>query len=151
MEEMSKREEQGKQGEPSLEELGHGVGSPFWGELHSFLRESYGVSPHCGVQRVQPGPRLECKISSQRTSAVYHLSGYRHLYLYDLHRTKKEAPAMELVLPGLTAYVREVYQNSRPSRRGRWLMIRVSGPEILEDVKTLLRIRMPVRGAGSKG
>lgn len=50
---------------------------------------------------------------------------------------------MELVLPGLTAYVREVYQNSRPSRMGRWLMIRVSGPEILEDVKTL-------RGSGCR-
>ena len=118
MEEMSKREEQGNQGEPSLEELGHGVGSPFWGELHSFLRESYGVSP-----------TVEYMISIGQ----------------------KEAPAMELVLPGLTAYVREVYQNSRPSRMGRWLMIRVSGPEILEDVKTLLRIRMPVRGAGNKG
>ena len=139
MEEMSKREEQGKQGEPSLEELGHGVGSPFWGELHSFLRESYGVSPGWNVKYRARGRAL-CTIYPDTGTFTCMIS-----------IGQKEAPAMELALPGLTAYVREVYQNSRPSRMGRWLMIRVSGPEILEDVKTLLRIRMPVRGAGNKG
>ena len=137
MEEMSKREEQGKQGEPSLEELGHGVGSPFWGELHSFLRESYGVSPAVEYSGCSLAPGWNVKYRA-RGRALISIG-------------QKEAPAMELALPGLTAYVREVYQNSRPSRMGRWLMIRVSGPEILEDVKTLLRIRMPVRGAGNKG
>ena len=150
MEEMSKREEQGKQGEPSLEELGHGVGSPFWGELHSFLRESYGVSPtveYSGCS-LAPGWNVKYRARGRALCTIYPDTG---TFTWMISIGQKEAPAMELVLPGLTAYVREVYQNSRPSRMGRWLMIRVSGPEILEDVKTLLRIRMPVRGAGSKG
>ena len=132
MEEMSKREEQGKQGEPSLEELGHGVGSPFWGELHSLA----------------PGWNVKYRARGRALCTIYPDTG---TFTCMISIGQKEAPAMELALPGLTAYVREVYQNSRPSRMGRWLMIRVSGPEILEDVKTLLRIRMPVRGAGNKG
>ena len=150
MEEMSKREEQGKQGEPSLEELGHGVGSPFWGELHNFLRESYGVSPtveYSGCS-LAPGWNVKYRARGRALCTIYPDTG---TFTCMISIGQKEAPAMELVLPGLTAYVREVYQNSRPSRMGRWLMIRVSGPEILEDVKTLLRIRMPVRGAGNKG
>ena len=150
MEEMSKREEQGKQGEPSLEELGHGVGSPFWGELHSFLRESYGVSPaveYSGCS-LAPGWNVKYRARGRALCTIYPDTG---TFTCMISIGQKEAPAMELALPGLTAYVREVYQNSRHSRMGRWLMIRVSGPEILEDVKTLLRIRMPVRGAGNKG
>ena len=150
VEEMSKREEQGKQGEPSLEELGHGVGSPFWGELHSFLRESYGVSPtveYSGCS-LAPGWNVKYRARGRALCTIYPDTG---TFTCMISIGQKEAPAMELALPGLTAYVREVYQNSRPSRMGRWLMIRVSGPEILEDIKTLLRIRMPVRGAGNKG
>ena len=123
MEEMSKREEQGKQGEPSLEELGHGVGSPFWGELHSFLRESYGVSPtveYSGCS-LAPGWNVKYRARGRALCTIYPDTGT------------------------FTCMI------SIPSRMGRWLMIRVSGPEILEDVKTLLRIRMPVRGAGNKG
>ena len=45
VEEMSKREEQGKQGEPSLEELGHGVGSPFWGSCTAFFGSPMGSPP----------------------------------------------------------------------------------------------------------
>ena len=141
MEEMSKLEEQGNQGEPSLEELGHGVGSPFWGELHSFLRESYGVSPtveYSGCS-LAPGWNVKYRARGRALCTIYPDTG---TFTCMISIGQKEAPAMELVLPGLTAYVREVYQNSRPSRMGRWLMIRVSGPEILEDVKTLLRIRM---------
>ena len=139
MEEMSKREEQGNQGEPSLEELGHGVGSPFWGELHSFLRESYGVSPtveYSGCS-LAPGWNVKYRARGRALCTIYPDTG---TFTCMISIGQKEAPAMELALPGLTAYVREVYQNSRPSRMGRWLMIRVSGPEILEDVKTLLRI-----------
>ena len=85
VEEMSKREEQGNQGEPSLEELGHGVGSPFWGRAAQL---SFGSPMGLPLWEYSGSlPPAECKISSQRTSAVYHLSGYRHLYLYDLHRT----------------------------------------------------------------
>lgn len=99
---------------------------------------------------MQPGPRLDVKYRARGRAlcTIYPDTG---TFTCMISIGQKEAPAMELALPGLTAYVREVYQNSRPSRMGRWLMIRVSGPEILEDVKTLLRIRMPVRGAGNKG
>lgn len=122
---------------------------PFGGSCTAFFGSPMGL-PHCGVQRVQPGPRLECKISSQRTSAVYHLSGYRHLYLYDLHRTKR-SPGNGTGAPWSDRLCAGGLSEFQTQPNGARLMIRVSGPEILEDVKTLLRIRMPVRGAGSKG
>lgn len=145
---MSKREAQDKQDEPSLEELGHGVGSPFWEELHSFLRESYGVSPAVEYSgcALAPGWNVKYRARGRALCTIYPDTG---TFTCMISMGQKEAPAMELALPGLTAHVREVYQSSRSSRMGRWLMIRVSGPEILEDVKTLLRIRMPIRGAGN--
>ncbi len=97
VEEMSKREEQGNQGEPSLEELGHGVGSPFWGELHSFLRESYGVSPtveYSGCS-LAPGWNVKYRARGRALCTIYPDTG---TFTCMISIGQKEAPAMELVL-----------------------------------------------------
>lgn len=123
---------------------------PFGGSCTAFFGSPMG-SPPLWSTAVQPGPQgwnVKYRARGRALCTIYPDTG---TFTCMISIGQKEAPAMELALPGLTAYVREVYQNSRPSRMGRWLMIRVSGPEILEDVKTLLRIRMPVRGAGNKG
>ena len=48
----------------------------------------------------------------------------------------------ELLLCTCTDYLRELYWNTKPYNGGRWLMISVTSPEILEDVKALIALRV---------
>ncbi|MFA7592000.1 MAG: DUF3788 family protein, partial [Sphaerochaetaceae bacterium] len=41
-----------------------------------------------------------------------------------------------------TSYVKKLYENSRSMAMGRWLMIEARDTSIIEDIKTLMRIRI---------
>lgn len=117
---------------------------PFGGSCTAFFGSPMGVSPaveYSGCS-LAPGWNVKYRARGRALCTIYPDTG---TFTCMISIGQKEAPAMELALPGLTAYVREVSQNSRPSE-GRWLMIRVSGPGDPGGVKTLLRIRMPVPG-----
>ncbi|MPN64897.1 hypothetical protein SDC9_212675 [bioreactor metagenome] len=54
----------------------------------------------------------------------------------------REEAEVEMALPGLTDYVRGLYEAARSMPMGRWLMIRVTDQDILRDVKLLMGIRV---------
>ena len=45
------------------------------------------------------------------------------------------------MLLACTEYTRTLYQNTASSKMGRWLMVDLTSPEILEDIKALLALR----------
>ena len=97
MEEMSKREEQGKQGEPSLEELGHGVGSPFWGGAAQLSSGVLWVSPaveYSGCS-LAPGWNVKYRARGRALCTIYPDTG---TFTCMISIGQKEAPAMELAL-----------------------------------------------------
>ena len=53
----------------------------------------------------------------------------------------REENAAQLVLLACTAYTREVYQHTAASQMGRWLMLDVTSPEVLADVKARVNLR----------
>lgn len=54
----------------------------------------------------------------------------------------KEMGETEMMMPLCTKHVQELYTDSPFSLGGKWLMIRVTDNEILEDVKSLIKIRV---------
>ena len=44
-----------------------------------------------------------------------------------------------------TAYTQELYRSTASSKMGRWLMLDLTSPEVLEDVKALLALRAKPR------
>ncbi|NCC64593.1 MAG: DUF3788 domain-containing protein, partial [Spirochaetia bacterium] len=56
---------------------------------------------------------------------------------------KEEEAVGSLVAQGaFTPYVQNLFQAARPMAIGRWLMIEVHEIKVLEDIKTLISIRM---------
>ncbi len=57
-----------------------------------------------------------------------------------------DMPEAELLLPTFSDYLRELYARTSEFNGARWLMIRVTDPRVLEDVKTLIRLRVAPKG-----
>ena len=54
----------------------------------------------------------------------------------------KAADKAELILTACTPYVRKLYAEAPPYNGSRWLMIEVTDSDILQDVKSLIDVRI---------
>ena len=54
----------------------------------------------------------------------------------------KDEEAAQMALLTCTAETQAVYHRSAASKMGRWLMLDITSPEMLEDVKALLAVRV---------
>ncbi len=126
---------------PSLEEVDRYVDNPLWLELRQYLKAAYGAEPQTEYSRcgLEPGWNLKFKKGSKSLATVYLRPGYVTAMV---SVAPKDEPAAEGVLLTCTEYTRTLYQNTASSKMGRWLMIDLTSPGILEDVKALLALRV---------
>lgn len=130
-----------KQQPPALPQISAFVGSNLWESLCTHLEEAYGVSPRVehSICSGAPGWNVKYKKSSRALCTLYPAAGY---FTAMVSIGAREAAEAELMLPFLTDYLQQLYQNAQPGSYGRWLMIDVTSPEILEDVKQLIALRV---------
>ena len=61
----------------------------------------------------------------------------------------KNPPAQaEALLPTLSEYTQACWQAVKPMGSGRWLSLEVDSPEVVEDIKTLLMLKRPLKKQG---
>ena len=125
---------------PSVEELDQYADNPLWPELRRYLKDAYGAEPRLDYSRcgLEPGWNLKFKKGSKSLATVYLRPGYVTAMI---SIAPKDEPEAEGVLLACTEYTRTLYQNTASSKMGRWLMVDLTSPEILEDVKALLALR----------
>lgn len=59
------------------------------------------------------------------------------------------APAQaEALLPTLSEYTHACWKAVKPMGSGRWLSLEVDSPEVVEDIKTLLMLKRPLKKQG---
>ena len=126
--------------QPSLEELDRYADSPLWQSLRAYLKEAYGAEPRMEYSRcgLEPGWNVKFKKGSKSLATVYLRPGYVTAMI---SIAPKDEPEAEGVLLTCTEYTRTLYHNTASSKMGRWLMVDLTSPEILEDVKSLLALR----------
>ena len=61
------------------------------------------------------------------------------------HRSPAQAEAL---LPTLSEYTHACWQAVKPMGSGRWLSLEVDSPEVVEDIKTLLMLKRPLKKQG---
>ncbi len=130
--------------QPSLEELDRYADSPLWPELRRYLKDAYGAEPRMDYSRcgLEPGWNVKFRKGSKALTTVYLRPGYVTAMI---SIAPKDEPAAEGVLLTCTAYTQELYRNTASSKMGRWLMLDLTSPEVLEDVKALLALRAKPR------
>ncbi|MPM79684.1 hypothetical protein SDC9_126723 [bioreactor metagenome] len=126
---------------PKAEELAEHIQSPLWGALCAHLEARYGVQPRMEHSQCSgaPGWNVKYKKGGRALCTLYPGSGY---FTCLIRVGGREAPAAELLLGGCTEYVRALYARTRVFNGSRWMMLEVTSPEILEDVKELIALRV---------
>nr|WP_326175356.1 DUF3788 domain-containing protein [uncultured Oscillibacter sp.] len=129
---------------PSMEELDQYADNPLWPELRQYLKDAYGAEPRMDYSRcgLEPGWNVKFKKGSKALATVYLRLGYVTAMV---SVAPKDEDAAEGVLLTCTEYTRTLYRNTASSKMGRWLMIDLTSPEVLEDLKALLALRVKPR------
>ena len=129
---------------PSVEELDQYADNPLWPELRQYLKDAYGAEPRMDYSRcgLEPGWNVKFKKGSKALATVYLRLGYVTAMV---SVAPKDEDAAEGVLLTCTEYTRTLYRNTASSKMGRWLMIDLTSPEVLEDLKSLLALRVKPR------
>lgn len=126
---------------PSEEEITSYIHSPLWRELCDFVEESWSSTPSIEYSRCSgaPGWNVKYKKGSRAICTLYPNDGY---FTCMVSVGRKQAEETEILLLSCTKYLQELYSNSSLFNGGRWLMIDVTSPDILDDVKELIKVRM---------
>jgi hypothetical protein len=126
--------------QPSMEELDRYADNPLWPELRQYLKDTYGAEPRMDYSRcgLEPGWNVKFKKGSKALTTVYLRPGYVTAMV---SIAPKDEAAVEGILLTCTEATRTLYQNTASSKMGRWLMLDLTSPELLEDIKALLTLR----------
>ena len=81
---------------------------------------------------------MKFKKGSKALTTVYLRPGYVTAMV---SIAPKDEAAAEGILLTCTEATRTLYQNTASSKMGRWLMLDLTSPELLEDIKALLTLR----------
>ena len=125
---------------PSMEEIDRYADSPLWVKLRQYLKDAYGAEPRLEYSRcgLEPGWNVKFKKGSKALTTVYLRPGYVTAMI---SVSPRDEAAAEGILLTCTESTRALYRSTAASKMGRWLMIGLTSPEVLEDVKALLALR----------
>ena len=122
---------------PTLEEIDAYAHTPLWPQLRAYLAAAYGAGPRLEYSRcgLEPGWNVKFRRGSKSLCTVYLRPGFVTAMV---SVAPKDEEAAQMVLLTCTAETQAVYHRSAASKMGRWLMLDITSPEMLEDVKALL-------------
>ena len=138
---MNWNEQYPKEKQPEMIQIGTYISSPLWQDLCSYVETAYQISPHmehsiCGGA---PGWNIKYKKSGRALCTLYPAKGF---FTCLISIGTKEAQEAELLLSKCTETVQELYWKTKPFNGSRWLMIEVTSPAILENIKALIGTRV---------
>ncbi len=127
--------------QPTIGEIEEFIDSPLWKELCDWVEHAYGIGPKVehSTCSAAPGWNVKYKKSGRALCTLYPDEG---AFTALVTIGAKEATRAELLLPACSEYLRTLYAKTGVFNGARWLMIRVTDSEILEDVKNLICLRV---------
>lgn len=130
-----------KTDEPDLARITEYIGSPLWRELCGFVESGYAAKPKVEYSMCSgaPGWNVKYRAGGRSLCTLYPHEGF---FTCLVCIGAREAMEAEIVLSACCPYTRELYQKARPVNDTRWLMIDVTSSAVLEDVKSLLSVRV---------
>ncbi len=131
--------------EPTLEQIEQFIASPLWNGLCDWAESTYTIAPKVEHSTCSgaPGWNVKYKKSGRSLCTLYPDRGQ---FTALISIGTKEAPEAELLLPTCSDYIRELFARTQTFNGARWLMIRISDAQVLEDVKRFIRLRVAPKG-----
>ncbi|MEL7565715.1 MAG: DUF3788 domain-containing protein [Dehalobacterium sp.] len=118
-----------------------GKGAPLWKDLLLYIEKIYRVKHKMSYSKcaAQPGWNVKFQKSGKSLCTLYPMKDY---FIALVVVGAKEESEVELTLETFTPYVVNLYNRTSFSCGGRWLMIEVRDKAALDDVKSLIAIRV---------
>lgn len=133
---------------PSSEEIREYLGEAksMWDELTAYIEEAYQVKPQIAYSKcsAQPGWNVKYRKGGRSLCTLYPMRGY-FITLVVIGAKEEEDVRIGVDAEVFTTYVKDLYDKTKYSAMGRWLMIEVKNKEVLYDIKSLLSIRVRPR------
>ncbi len=126
---------------PSFRDVEAFIGSALWPQINAYLQDTYGVQPKLTYSRcsMQRGWNIKYQKSGRALCTLYPMEGF---FIALVVIGEKEAQEAELLLPTCCEYTQSLYHHTVAAMGQRWLMLNVTGTAVLEDVKSLIRLRL---------
>ncbi len=126
--------------QPTPEDIAAFIANPLWAELNTYVQAAYSAAPRYSYSKCSaaPGWNVKYQKGGRALCTLYPMAGY---FIALVVMGERESSQTELVLPALTDHVRKLFESAAAVMGGKWLMIEVRSPEVLNDVKTLINIR----------
>lgn len=126
---------------PALDNISEYVNNELWQELNAFLQSTYHIQPKLAYSRcsMQPGWNVKYQKSGKSLCTLYPMKGY---FIALVVIGNKEMHEAELLMPLCNKYIQALFQKADFSTGGRWLMVNVTDRPILDDVVSLIQIRV---------
>lgn len=124
-----------------MEQMRLRVSDKKFDDLCQHIYETYGVEPFIQYSSctMMPGDNLKFRKGSRALCTVYPSDGG---FCAMVSIGRKQQDAFDQIFGTLTDQVQAVYRQASPMQGARWLMIDVTDEAVLEDVKTLIALRM---------
>ncbi len=119
--------------EPTAEQLSAYVSHPLWEPLNRWICEAYSLSPIYSYSNCSMGRGWNVKYRSPGLLASCLVVA---------------GPGGEAHPRTLSEYTQACWQAVKPTGSGRWLSLEVDSPEVVEDIKTLLMLKRPLKKQG---
>ena len=129
---------------PTMDALADSMGDakPLWLRLTDHLTDAYAVKPKLtySVCSGKPGWNVKYQKSGKALGTFYPEDGAFSVLIVV---GNKQDAAMQAILPELTYGTAEMYRTAGDyMKMGKWLMLRVDTPEVLEDVKKIIAVKL---------
>ncbi len=131
---------------PSFEDVEAFIGSALWQRINAYLQDTYHVQPKLTYSRcsMQRGWNIKYQKSGRALCTLYPMEGF---FIALVVIGEKEVQEAELLLPACCEYTQSLYRNTASAMGQRWLMLSVTEPVVLDDVKSLIRLRLAPKPA----
>lgn len=130
---------------PNIKEISDYIKNPIFDELYQYINDEYNAI--CKIDYSKDtwlrGWNVKFKKSGKSLCVIYPKEKYITVLVVI---SKKEKEQVQKLLPSLTKYVNEVYQNTKEGMGQKWLMIDLNNKNNeYQDVLKLIRIRYEMR------
>lgn len=126
--------------QPAKENFSEYVNDDLWQELNSYLKETYHTLPQIGYSgcSMQKGWNVKYRKIGRSLCTLYPMQGYFITLVVIGEREMNEA---ELLMPLCSEYTQKLFRQTVSGYGGKWMMIEVIKPDVLNDVKKMIELR----------
>ena len=126
--------------QPTEQQIAEFIDNQLWGKLNHYLQQAYEVKPKYSHSRcsMQAGWNVKYHKAGKSLCTLYPMAGY---FIMLVVVGKAEMAEAEEMMPLLSTYTQQVFQQTKAGQGQKWLMMEIKEQEILEDALKLVTLR----------